>query len=275
MKIQAFIILLLFFCLTSCKTEKQQNGVDEKTAEMEETTSKGRETGLPLTEAMTKADSLVADAIAAHGGELYDTAYYGFRFRKKQYSFRNSPSGYRFSATEQKDGDNIEGILENGNLTRIVNGDTTELSDKEVAKYTEALNSVIYFATLPHKLQDEAVNRDYVGQTTIAGQKYETVAVTFDQEGGGEDYSDEFRYWINADTKTVDYLAYNYETNDGGVRFRSAYNPRTVGGIRFQDYVNYEAPIGTPLDELPELFEAGKLKELSRIETEKVVELKK
>jgi hypothetical protein len=164
-------------------------------------------------------------------------------------------------------------VLENGTLTRTVNGNTTGLSPKDVAKYTEALNSVVYFATLPHKLSDAAVNKSYVGRTTIKGQDYEVVAVTFDQEGGGVDHDDEFRYWINVDTKTIDYLAYNYETNDGGVRFRSAYNPRTVGGIRFQDYVNYEAPIGTPLDELPELYEAGKLKELSRIETEYVVDL--
>lgn len=267
MKIVPFIILFLLVCLTACKTEKRQDETKETIAEIEET-------GSAENDVMTKADSLVAEAIKAHGGELYDTAHYRFRFRKNQYSFQNSASGYRYAAIGQKDGDDIEDILENGNLTRTVNGDTVELSDKDVKKYTEALNSVIYFATLPHKLSDAAVIKTYAGQTIIEGEKYDTVAVTFEQEDGGTDYSDEFRYWINADTKTVDYLAYNYETNDGGVRFRSAYNPRTVGGIRFQDYVNYEAPIGTPLDELPVLYEAGKLKELSRIETEEVVDLK-
>ena len=68
----------------------------------------------------------------------------------------------------------------------------------------------------------------------------------------------------------MNYMAYSYHTNDGGVRFRSAYNPRTVDGIRFQDYVNWEAPIGTPLEELPKLYENGQLKELSKIETEAV-----
>ena len=62
-------------------------------------------------------------------------------------------------------------------------------------------------------------------------------------------------------------MAYSYSVNDGGVRFRSAYNPRTIDGIRFQDYINWEAPVGTPLKDLPALFEKDKLKELSRIET--------
>ena len=60
----------------------------------------------------------------------------------------------------------------------------------------------------------------------------------------------------------------------GGVRFRSAYNSRKVGGIIFQDYINFKAAVGTPLANLPKLFEQGKLKELSRIETKNVVQLK-
>ena len=63
--------------------------------------------------------------------------------------------------------------------------------------------------------------------------------------------------------------------NGGGVRFRSAYNSRNVGGIIFQDYVNYKAEMGTPLGDLPKLFEQGRLKELSKIDTENVINLKK
>ena len=266
----SIVCLIAIICFSSCKSEKKKNntssGKMEVTSQKIESPSESK--------AMDKADSLVAQTIEAHGGKLYDKAHFRFKFRDKDYTFHNKKEGYTYTSTLQKQGDKIRNVLTNGSLTRTVNGDTVELSPKDVAKYTEALNSVVYFATLPYKLKDAAVNSAYEGQTTIKGQDYDVLAVTFDREGGGKDHNDEFRYWIDTDTKTVDYLAYNYETNDGGVRFRSAYDPRNVGGIRFQNYVNYEAPIGTPLDELPGLFEAGKLKELSRIETEDVVELK-
>lgn len=253
--------------LSSCNNEpKKNNGASEKT----DIASPEKDISSEVKE-MDKADSLVAETIEAHGGELYDKAHYGFRFRDKKYTFHNKKGSYTYTVTSQENGDEVKDILETGKLTRTVNGAATELSPKDVVKYTEALNSVVYFAILPYKLNDAAVNKTYEGRTTIKDQDYDIIAVNFDQEGGGTDHDDNFMYWINTETKTVDYLAYSYETNDGGVRFRSAYDPQTVGGIRFQHYVNYEAPIGTALEELPDLYVAGKLKEFSRIETEDVV----
>ncbi|WP_373518072.1 DUF6503 family protein [Pricia sp.] len=263
----SMVCLTVLLCLSSCTAEKKKDTVS---AEEKEVTS--QKVDAPLKAAkMDKADSLVVKTIAAHGGELYETAHYGFQFRDKNYTFHNKGGSYTYTVTSQKNGEEIRDVLENGSLTRTINSAKTELSAKDIAKYTEALNSVVYFATLPHKLNDAAVKKSYEGRTTIKNQDYEVLSVTFDQEDGGTDHDDTFRYWIHTDTDTVDYLAYSYETNDGGVRFRSAYNPRSVGGIRFQDYINYEAPIGTPLNELPELYGAGELKELSRIETEDVM----
>ncbi len=264
------VFLILNISIFSCNTEKKK---DTDPSEEKEMTSQ-KVIVPPKAAVMDKADSLVVKTIAAHGGELYDTAHYAFTFRNKKYTFHNKTGGYTYTVTSQKAGKEIKDRLENGKLTRTIDGTTTDLSPKDIAIYTEALNSVVYFATLPHKLNDAAVIKSYEGQITIKGEDYEVLAVSFDQEDGGVDHDDKFMYWINTDTKTVDYLAYSYETNDGGVRFRSAYNPRMVGGIRFQDYINYEAPIGTPLNELPELYEAGKLKELSRIKTEDVEVIK-
>ncbi len=262
----SILCLSLLLCLSSCNTEKKKDTVSPKKKEV---TAQKADASLKAA-IMDKADSLVVKTIAAHGGELYNTAHYAFMFRDKSYTFHNRGRSYTYTVTSQKDGEEIRDVLENGTLSRTINGTKTELSPKDVVKYTEALNSVVYFATLPQKLNDTAVKKSYEGQTTIKQKGYEVLSVTFDQKGGGTDHDDRFMYWIHTDTNTVDYLAYSYETNDGGVRFRSAYNSRTVGGIRFQDYINYEAPIGTPLSELPELYEAGKLKELSRIRTEDV-----
>jgi hypothetical protein len=147
------------------------------------------------------------------------------------------------------------------------------LTAKETAVGTEALNSVIYFATLPHKLNDAAVNLGHGGTLTIDGRTYDALDVNFDKEGGGVDHDDNFRYWINQETHRIDYLAYDYLTNGGGVRFRSAYNPRVVDGVLFQDYINFKAPLGSALADLPSMFENETLEKLSVIATEDVVQL--
>jgi hypothetical protein len=61
-------------------------------------------------------------------------------------------------------------------------------------------------------------------------------------------------------------LAYNYITDGGGVRFRSAINKRRVNGLLVQDYINY-APLNKKilLSSLITEFEKGALIERSRI----------
>jgi len=245
--------IITFSCKSTNTTQTQQNP--------------------PLKE-LSKVEKTLAKAVTAHGGEKYNTAHYEFVFRDKKYTFKNENSNYLYSVTKTKDGETIKDILDNGKLTRTVNGKTLELSEKQVRGYTGSLNSVIYFATLPHKLQDEAVNLKDAGNQMIKGKKYDILEVTFTEKGGGEDHDDEFLYWINQETNLIDYLAYNYRVGKGGVRFRVAYNPRNVDGIHFQDYVNYKAEVGTPLADLPELFEAEELKKLSVIESESIRSLK-
>ncbi|WP_235817830.1 DUF6503 family protein [Formosa haliotis] len=213
------------------------------------------------------------NTIAAHGGDLYDTAHYSFIFRGKTYQFKNDGYNYEYTKTFQKQDSLIIDRLKNGTFTRTVNGDAISLSPKAIASGFGAINSVIYFATLPHKLKDKAVIKSDLGNTSVNGENYAVLGVTFQQEGGGEDHDDAYVYWINTTSNKIDYLAYNYHVNKGGVRFRSAYNSRVIDGITFQNYVNYEAEVGTPLTDLPALYEAGKLKELSKIETENVMHI--
>jgi len=71
----------------------------------------------------------------------------------------------------------------------------------------------------------------------------------------------------------VDYLAYSYHVNGGGVRFRSAYNSREVDGVRFQDYINYKHDSTTPVEEMDEYYLKGELKELSKIELRNIISL--
>ena len=69
----------------------------------------------------------------------------------------------------------------------------------------------------------------------------------------------------------MDYLAYNYQVDGGGARFRETYNVRTIDGIRFADYVNYKpVPKTLEVSTFDSLFVNGQLEELSRIDTENV-----
>ena len=221
--------------------------------------------------AATPAELLLQRAVRAHGGDRYDAACYTFTFRKKQYRFRNDGPRYTYTRTEEKDGHVTVDVLDNAGVRRTVDGEEVALTGKQTAAVSGGVNSVIYFATLPHKLQDPAVNLALGGAELLNGTAYEILDVTFDEAGGGTDHDDNFRYWINAETGRIDYLAYDYRVNGGGVRFRAAYNPRMVDGILFQDYVNYKAPVGTKLALLGKRFAAGQLEELSRIETESPV----
>ena len=224
---------------------------------------------------LTKADFIVNRAIEAHGGKLYNDADYSFEFRDKKYRFKNNGAAYTYYSEVQKGDSLIKDVMSSDKFDRTINGTLQTLSKKDVDKYSEAINSVIYFATLPHKLKDASVNKEFVEETTIKGKKYDVIQVTFGQDGGGKDFDDEFHYWINKQTHKIDYLAYNYRTNDGGVRFRAAFNSRIIDGVTFQDYVNYEAHVKTALKDLPALYEQGKLKELSQILTENVVNNRK
>ncbi len=261
--VSKLLFLCFFISIISCNDKATPK---ESAGEVEE--QQGSE---PKSEKLPKAEQLLMETFRAHGGDLYLTASYSFQFREKQYAFVHDHGNFVYSVIYNDNGKVILDELKNGTFSRKINGAPTELTQKEISKYAEALNSVIYFATLPYKLRDKAVNKSYGGETTIKGKNYDILEITFDQKGGGKDHDDEFTYWIDSDTKHIQYLAYRYSSSGGGVRFRSAYNPRMVSGIRFQDYINYEAPIGTALDSLPKLYEAGKLKELSKIETANVV----
>lgn len=248
------LILATLFLFTSCKTAKENNHSNS---------------------ANDRAMYILDQTVKAHGGDLYEKANYQFVFRDNVYTFKNNGKQYNYTALKKKDGNTTYDILNNDGLIRTINDSNQNLSIADQAKYSGGINSVIYFATLPHKLQDPAVNKFYKGTTTIKGKTYEVLEVTFNQEGGGKDHDDTFHYWLNKETHLIDYLAYNYAVGKGGVRFRSAYNTRNVDGVVFQDYINYKAEVGTPLIDLPKLYEAEQLKKLSVIATEDIVNLSK
>lgn len=221
------------------------------------------------------AADIVDKAIEAHGGQVFEEAHFSFEFRDRTYHWMRDGNRFEYRRIfTDTTGQSVTDILENDGFTRLVEGQAVELPEERSRAFTNSVNSVIYFAVLPYRLNDEAVRKEYLGETAVKGETYHKVKVTFAQEGGGEDYEDEYIYWFHRDSFTMDYLAYSYHTEGGGMRFREAYNPRTIGGIRWQDYINYQPPtLEVPLEALDSLFEQGQLKEVSRIELKNIREL--
>lgn len=218
------------------------------------------------------AQSVIDRAIEVHGGEVYKSLDVTFDFRDKQYVIKTNGGKYHYER-HQLDSSGVKtvDILTNDSFERMVDGKEVSVADSMITKYSSSINSVAYFFLLPAPLNDAAVNKELLPDVQIKGQAYYQVEVTFAQEGGGQDFQDRFIHWINKQTNTLDYLAYAYETNGGGVRFREAYNVRTENGLRFCDYRNYGfEDTKTSLEELPGLFEAGKIPLLSSIENENV-----
>lgn len=216
-------------------------------------------------------EALINQAIVAHGMNNLNHAAIKFTFRDKTYTASRDGGSYRYTRSFIEDSSSIQDILINSQeFYRIVAGDTLSLADSMATKYASSINSVLYFVQLPYLLKDPAVNASYQGLDTLNGERYHVLKVTFDAAGGGEDHEDEYRYWFHEQTHHMDFLAYSYETDGGGVRFREAYNRQTTGGISFQDYVNYKAPKDTPLSVLPTFYSRGQLKKLSVIENKGV-----
>ena len=227
-------------------------------------------------EAASRADSIVQAAIAAHGGGVIERSVIRFDFRGIDFRVERNGGQYRYQRTYTDSlGRAVREVLSNDSLYRAVDGERVSLTEDERDAVLEDVNSVPYFALLPYFLQGPAVQPEYSGTDTIDGTPYHRIRVTFQQEGGGQDWEDVFMYWFAQDDLSMDYLAYAYgygPNEEYGTRFRSAYDVRTVEGVRFADYMNYTTP-GDSLRDLtqyPAYLAGDSLALVSRIETDSV-----
>lgn len=217
------------------------------------------------------ANTIIDKAIEASCQGKCDYAELNFVFRKVKYKSIREGELFQYERNFTDSIWKLRDVLSNKGFTRYINDSLQELADTTAQKYSESLNSVHYFAQLPFGLNAPSANKELLGEAIITDKEYYEIGVTFSEVGGGTDFEDKFVYWIDKNTFLVDYLAYSYTVNGGGIRFREAYNPRVVEGIRFVDYNNYKpASLETSLTDLDALFQQNKLELLSKIETEQV-----
>ncbi|WP_340073563.1 DUF6503 family protein [Leptobacterium sp. I13] len=218
------------------------------------------------------AQEVVDKAIEIAGANKFDKKEIRFDFRDRTYVSSRNKWKYQYERFKTDSLGNVtHDILSNEGFTRYINDTLATVADTMAIRYSNSVNSVHYFAYLPYGLNDKAVNKELLGEVTIKDEKYYKVKVTFDQEGGGEDFEDVYVYWFNKETFKPDYLAYEFHTGDGGHRFREAYKERYVNEIRFVDYDNYKPQNkNVSVYELDSLFSANKLELLSKIELKNI-----
>ena len=216
------------------------------------------------------ANEFVEASINAHGMEDFNKKVVEFVFRKHRYTQNKDLEGLIFARRKIMAPDTIDFLHSKNGFSRTFKDKLVVIPDSLSFVYRDALNSVLYFFRLPYVLIDKGAIKTLMKIEKIKGVTYQKIKVSFTEENGGVDHQDNFLYWFNKKTKTLDYLAYRYYTNNGGVRFRVAVNKRTIDGVIFQDYENYSAPKNTRLDEFPRLYSKGKLELISMIENNSI-----
>ena len=217
------------------------------------------------------SEKLVSKSISVSGGEVIGSSEISFDFRDKHYIAKRDNGKFSLERHFKDSLGMITDKLSNIGFKRYLNDELIEIPDSMASKYANSVNSVHYFSVLPYGLNDAAVNKKYLGMSKIMGQEYYKIKIYFDEEGGGEDFEDIFLYWINSKNFKVDYLAYSYKTDGGGIRFRKAFNERIIEGIRFVDYKNYKPKSkDADLNDTDVLFENDKMEIISFIELKNI-----
>jgi len=237
---KAFVFALLFLVLVGCSANQQKENKSEP--------RKG----------------IIDQAIDFHFEDKYPN--FSFVFRDRSYSIDYSPESFEYTSTYNDSLGAHRRVLNNSGYSEYLDGAQVKLSKKDSLSHSESVNSVSYFNLLPLVLKEPAVQAEELGLEEIKDKTYQKIQVTFAQEGGGADFQDVYYYWFDTLDYSLDYLAYSFEVNGGGTRFREAQNFRKVNGIGVQDYLNYKGPASTDsLKYISDLYKNNKLPLLSEI----------
>jgi len=217
-------------------------------------------------EATLTAQQIIDKTIVFSGADKVVNSEITFKFRDTEFIAVRKNGNYRLGKTYFKDTVAIDEVLSNHGYERFENTKRVQVPDSVISRYGNSINSVHYFSVLPFGLNDRAVQKKLLEPSTINGKKYYKIEISFSENGGGEDFEDIFIYWIGKEDFLIDYLAYSFHTNGGGIRFRVLKEQCVKNGIRFVDYYNYK-PINREISLLDtdKAYENNQLKKVSEI----------
>lgn len=213
------------------------------------------------------AEEIVNSSIKASGTDKFNQAIVQFQFRDYTYKSDIGCGANLLERIKVDTSSTVQDQLIYPKLTRKINDKRVFLDDSIANLYGESINSVHYFVQLPMRLNDPAAIKSYLGKEIIKGRDYHVVAVQFQEEGGGQDFQDVYRYWFDVESFQLQYLAYTFLVNGGGIRFREVTSETFVEGIRFVNYNNYAPESNnTSIENIAKLYEKDGLKLVSSIE---------
>lgn len=218
--------------------------------------------------------TLVDRAIEHHGGELYRSSVTELEVCSKSgcSQVRAEVDGDRFDyrVTGRTRGGERSVHWTNHSLEVRQEGELVPVALADAQGYKNWAMARIYFCFLPHRLDDPSVHQEALGTESWNGRALEKVKITF-EPGSSTDASDEYMYWLDAESGRVEQFAYSYEGNPGGLRFRRALDHRRVGGLLFFDQENLGAEgEGLRVDQIDPEFVSTRMRPVSKIELKNI-----
>ncbi len=192
--------------------------------------------------APTNRLDVIDRAIEHHGGD---------RYRSTDTSLEMCSKGGCFNVRARVDEDRfdltVRGTAREGERTvRVTNeqverwrdGKPVPVAPDDESSLRNWVMARVYFPFLPYRLNDPSVWKQDQGLEQWGELTYQRVKITF-TAGSSSDADDEYVYWLEPETGRVAQLAYSYQGDPGGIRFRRATHHRRVGGILFFDQENF------------------------------------
>ena len=218
--------------------------------------------------------AIVDRAIEHHGGEIYRHSETELDLCSKSgcYHIVSRVDGDRWAYTVSGKSGGAQqrvhatydtlSVSRNGVERTVKTGEEQRLRDWAMAR--------VYFGFLPYRLNDPSVYKQDLGLVDWDGRRLHKVKVTF-QAGTSTDASDEYMYWFDPETARLEYLAYSYDNNGGGLRFRRAVKHRRVGGLLFFDQENLGADgPGLSVDAIDAAYVRESMRHVSTVRLESI-----
>lgn len=217
---------------------------------------------------------IVDRAIEHHGGEIYRHSETELDLCSKsgcfQVTARLDGDRWAYTVSGKSGGSQLRVRSAHDALTIHRNGvEETVAADKE-QRFRDWAMARVYFCFLPFRLNDPSVYKQDLGLVDWDGRRLHKVKVTF-EVGTSTDAGDRYMYWFDPETARLEYLAYSYDDNGGGIRFRRAIRHRRVGGLLFFDQENYgiDGP-GLSVDAIDAAYVRDAMRHVSTVRLEDI-----
>jgi len=138
----------------------------------------------PGSDSADPAAQVIRDAVQVHGGDRFDRIRVEIDFRGDPSSVLYDRGRFQFERRRvDAEGRTEVDRIDNDGASRLVNGAPVQLTTEERATLETQVNSVVYFASLPYRLEDLAVRLRDLGDVELEDRPYPMIEVTSSRKG--------------------------------------------------------------------------------------------